>query len=228
MKPRRRAAAPLLAVLWMASGAAAPGCARHAPATPPPASIPRPAPSPPFESRMPGVRSSQARAQHQWCAYLDALYHRATQDGTSWEQLERCNAETSTAAPEMLERTAACSQQALDGFSGDPFTEVYAAQVKRCGSTVLEAMALPAGEVEPYVVTLCERVASCGGAAVEECRSDVGGRMGQRLGRALGAINAESRIALRQCLQTAACQEVTEQVAGCLEPILDHLLWTPG
>ncbi len=177
---------------------------------------------------MPAAQPSQVSAQRRWCAYLDALYHRATRDGTSWEQLERCNAETSTAAPEMLERTAACSQEALDGFTGDPFTDAYAAQVKRCGTTTLEAMALPAAEVEPYLVTICERVASCGGATADECRSSIAERVGPRLARALGAINAESRMSLRACLQTAACEDVTNQIAGCLEPILDHLLWTPG
>lgn len=227
MKLRRRAAAPLLAALWTTFGAVAPGCARHPPAAPP-AAITRPAPSPPFESMVPGGQSAQVRAQRRWCAYLDALYHRATQDGSSWEQLERCNAETSTAAPEMLERTAACSQEALDGYSGDPFTDAYAAQVKRCGTTVLEAMALSAAEVEPYVLTICQRVATCGGAPVDECRANIAERVSPRLGRALGALNVESRAALRACLQTAACEDVTEQISGCLEPILDRLLWTPG
>src|SRR5689334_24348237 len=45
----------------------------------------------------------------------------------------------SSARPELLERTAACSRQALEGFPGDPFTVEYAMEVKRCGADAIEA-----------------------------------------------------------------------------------------
>ncbi len=207
-------------------GAAGTGCHQPPPASPPAA--PEARPSPLFESQVLPVASAQSRAQKSWCTYLDALYHRATRDGSSWAQLERCGTQTSSAAPEMLERTAACSQQALDGFEGDPFTPGYAAAVKHCGSTVLESLALTPAQVEPYVATICERAVACNAMAPDDCRADVAVRMGKRLGRALGALNEESRLTVQQCLQTAECQDVGDQIAACLEPVLDRLLWTPG
>ncbi len=170
----------------------------------------------------------QVRAQKSWCTYLDALYQRATHDGSRWSQLDECSAQTSSAAPEMLERTAACSREALDGFDGDPFTPAYAAAVKRCGSTVLESLALQPEEVEPYVAAICERATACSAMTPGDCRADVSVRMGKRLGRALGALNAESRLTIRKCLQAAECQDVGDQISTCLEPVLDRLLWTPG
>jgi hypothetical protein len=212
-----------------AFGAVALGCSRGAPPahpTAPHAAAPLPPPSPVFESSTPAV-DAQRKAQRVWCTYLDALYHRATQSGTRWAQLDRCNAETSTASPELLERTAACSQQALEGFDGDPFTPEYAAEVRRCGATVLEAVALSQDELEPFVSLACKQAPACGQGEVEGCRSDVAAHLGKRLRRAVGALNGESRMALRQCLQAAACQSVEDRISGCLDPILDHLLWTP-
>ena len=223
MKLRRGDVTRSSFALSVALGAAAVACSRPARVAPQPAAKPSPA----FESMEP-VADAQRHAQRTWCAYLDALYHRATQDGTSWGQLDRCNTEASTASPEMLERTAACSQLALQQFTGDPFTEAYASEVKQCGATVVEAMALPTTDVEPYVTLACQRASTCGQATIEGCRSEVTERLGKRLGRALGAVNAESRIALRQCLQTAACKAVDDQISDCLDPILDRLLWTPG
>jgi hypothetical protein len=217
-----RAAVRYFAAISTALGAVALGCSRAA--TQPQPSSP-PARSPVFESSTPVVEA-QRRAQRAWCEYLDALYHRATRDGTKWAQHERCNTETST-APELLERTAACSQQALDGFDGDPFTEAYAAAVKRCGATALEAMALSPDELEPFVSLACKQAPACGQGEVEGCRSDVTTRLGKRLGRAVGALNGESRIALRRCLQSSECQSVDDRISGCLEPMLDRLLWTP-
>jgi hypothetical protein len=225
MKLRRRAVHCSFALLSSALGVAGVGCHRQAPAT---ASSAPATPSSPFESQIQSGDGAQVRAQKSWCTYLDALYHRATHDGTRWPQLGECSAQTSAAAPEMLERTAACSQQALDGFEGDPFTPAYAAAVKRCGSTVLETLALQPEEVEPYVAVICERASACGSMAPGDCHADVSVQMGKRLGRALGALNAESRLTIRKCLATAECQDVADQISTCLEPVLDRLLWTPG
>jgi hypothetical protein len=222
-----RAAVRSLAAL-ATLGAVALGCSRGAPPAHPSTTTAARVPprTPVFESSVPAVEA-QRRAQRVWCTYLDALYHRATRDGTKWSQLERCNIETSTASPELLERTAACSQQALDGFDGDPFTPEYAAEVKRCGATVLEAMALTTEDLEPIVSLACQQAPACGQGEVDGCRSDVTTRLGKRLGRAVGALNGESRIALRRCLRATACQSVDDRIASCLEPMLDRLLWTP-
>jgi len=229
MKLPGRAAKYSFAVFSVALGAAGAGCHRQPPAASVAAAPATPSTSEaPFESQVPLAAGAQVRAQKSWCTYLDALYHRATHDGAHWPQLGECSAQTSTAAPEMLERTAACSQEALEGFDGDPFTPAYAAAVKRCGSTVLESLALQPAEVEPYVAVICERASTCGAAAPADCRADVSVRMGKRLARALGALNAASRLTVRECLQTAECQDVGDQIATCLEPVLDRLLWTPG
>ncbi len=201
-----------------------------APAAPTPAKAPATAQAPtsePFESMVPGPAGAQHHAQRVWCSYLESLYHRATQDQSTWDQLARCNAAPSTASPEMVERTVACSQQALDGFTGNPFTGAYAAQVKRCGAEVIDSLALSTDDVAPYVTAICERASSCDGSAVADCRERVGGRLSVRLGRALGALNAESRASFQRCLKDAACEEAGEQVSGCLEPLLDRLFWTP-
>jgi hypothetical protein len=227
MKASRRAVTGVVMGSLALACAAVTGCSRRPPAAPKPEAVGE-APGPPFESSVPPAMAAQHRAQHAWCSYLDALYHRAMQDGSTWGLLARCNAYTSTASPEMVERTVACSRQALEGFTGDPFTDAYAEEVKRCGSSVIDAMAFPAEDVEPYVAVLCERAAACGAAQNSQCRADVARRVGKRLGRALGALNPSSRIALRQCLQKAECQDAAEQVTGCLDPILDRLLWTPN
>jgi hypothetical protein len=156
-------------------------------------------------------------------------------NSTSWAQLERCNAATATGAPELLVRTATCSQQALDGIEGDPFTAAYAAEVKRCGTTALEDMALSPAELDRFISLACRAAPACGQGEVDGCRSDVTARLGKRLGRAVGALNAESRIALRRCLQAPvptgavapACESAEDRIAGCLDPMLDRLLWTP-
>jgi hypothetical protein len=211
------------------AAAFAPGCARpaahRAPATP---QLDTSRPRGVFESSVPPTPSAQRHAQEAWCAYLEALYRRATGDGTRWRQSTQCNAETSSAAPEMLERTATCAQEALAGFDGDPFTPEYAEAVKRCGTTVLDALALPAADVEPYVALVCQREPGCGEPERPSCRSDVAQRLGPRLARALGALNAESRVAVRRCLAASRCDAVEERIDRCLEPALDRLLWTPG
>jgi hypothetical protein len=226
MKPTRRALLCSIVAI-STSGAWAFGCAR--PATRPPAA-PRAEPRALFESSVPAApaaSSAQRRAQQSWCAYLEALYRRAMGDGARWRQAEECNADASSAAPEMLERTAACAQRALEGFDGDPFTPEYAAEVKQCGTTVLDALALAPADVEPYVALVCQRDPSCG-QEPPGCRSEVTARFGARLGRALGALNAESRVTVRQCLEASICQDADARISGCIEPVLDRLLWTPG
>lgn len=200
--------------------------------TPPARSAPtahaRPEPQRHFESNVPDRAPAEAHAQQAWCSYLEELYKRATKDGTPWAELDRCKAHVSTAAPEMLERTAVCSHKALEEFPGDPFTDAYAAEVKRCGTTVIEAMALTPAEVEPYVALICERGPECGQVDADECRSDVMSRLGHKIARSVGTLSSESRLAFRQCLLATSCQDADDRIAHCLEPILERLLWTPG
>jgi hypothetical protein len=220
----------LLAVI----AAAALGCSGRAPVPNVPKPRVRPArttPSPAFESSVPGAApaaQAQARAQQQWCGYLEALYRRVTTDGTPWPRLGDCLAQGSTASVAMLEHTAACSRKALDGFEGDPLTDAYAQEVRRCGAEALEASTLSQPEIEPFTSVICKRAAACGTQDYAPCLADFEGPLGAKLRRAVGAINDESRVRLAACLEAAACQDATTQIAGCLEPIMDRLLWLPG
>jgi hypothetical protein len=219
-------AIPFLAL----SIAAAIGCARPAAklaAQPAVRSTARVAQAETVAADSPGG-TPQERAQRSWCSYLEALYGRSTRDGTSWGRFDECVAHLSTASPIMLQHTADCSRKALDGIEGDPLTAEYAGQVRRCGTEAIEAAAVTVEELEPLVVTLCERAVACGSGTYADCRIALDARMETRLGRAVGAINVASRDALRTCLKSAACDEpMSERVTGCLEPIMDRLLWLP-
>jgi hypothetical protein len=224
---------PLLALVVVVT--ISPGCGGR---TPPPV-VPTPrkhpvqtAASPAFESNVADPvgegAPAQTKAQQSWCAYLEALYQRASGDGTRWSKLGECLAEGSTASVGMLERTAACSHKALDGFAGDPFTDAYAQEVRRCGAEALEATALSEQELEPFTSALCRRAVACGTAEYAPCLADFDGSLGSKLRRAIGAINVESRARLRACLEASACEGVASQMSSCLEPIMDRLLWLPG
>jgi hypothetical protein len=235
MKPTRAVPLSSFSTVWTALGALALACsgaACHAHTAPAGERVGT-APSPPFESSVPpSVKpepplAPERRAQRAWCSYLDALYRRAAADGSAWSDLAPCIAATSTAAPELLEKTAECSRVALEGFAGDPFTDAYAAEVKRCGTIALEAAALSPAEVTPYVSVMCQRAVSCGRAEPGDCLTEVSVQLGPRLGRALGALNEPSRLALRRCLRTVECESPEEQLSTCIDPMLDHLLWMP-
>ncbi len=202
------------------------GCAHPRPqATAQPTAIVAPAPTVVAEAK---GTTPQEHAQRTWCAYLEALYQRATKDGATWSHLDECRAHSTTASPVMLERTADCSRKALDGFAGDPLSAEYALQVRRCGSEAIDASALSEAEVEPVVTTVCERVQACGGGSFGDCRAAIDGPVSSRLGRAVGALNVESRDRLTACLRAASCDDAMgERVSGCLEPIMDRLLWLP-
>jgi hypothetical protein len=170
----------------------------------------------------------QADAQKAWCHYLDALYARATQGKTRWSRLEQCQRTTTSASPKMLKQTADCSLRALERFQGDPFSDAYAAEVGRCGSEAIEALTISRVELAPYVATICARASTCGDVDAQECRSILEGKLSLPLGRAIGSLNSKSRGELKACFKSATCQDVGSQIAGCLEPMMDKLLWTPG
>jgi hypothetical protein len=175
------------------------------------------------------VESAQRKAQRAWCAYLEALYVRAASDGSPWKHRDECLSHESNASPEMLERTASCSKRALDAFDGDPLTPAYAAEVRRCGVEALDASALGNEEIEPFLSALCRRAEACGDGKYAECREGLASHVSERLGRALGAINQPSRMRLRTCLGVAACSSsMAERLSGCIEPIMDDLLWLPA
>jgi hypothetical protein len=171
--------------------------------------------------------AAQADAQKAWCHYLDVLYARATQGKSRWSKLEQCQRTVSSASPKMLKQTADCSLRALERFDGDPFSDAYAAEVGRCGTEAIEALTMSRVEIAPYVATICTRASTCGDVGVDECRSNLETKLGVPLGRAIGALNTRSRGELKACLKAASCQDVGAQIAGCLEPIMDRLLWTP-
>ncbi len=204
------------------------GCS-HAP---PAATPPRPAaPAPRVEAprgEAPADVGAQRRAQRTWCGYLDELYQRASKDGSPWPRRDECLAHSSNASPEMLERTATCSQKALQSFSGDPLTPEYAALVKRCGSEALDSVALKPTEIDSFLEIVCRRAETCDQTPYTECRAALAPRVAARLGRTIGALNHESRARLRECLGTVGCEvPIGDRLSGCIEPIMDKLLWLP-
>lgn len=195
--------------------------ARVEPASPPPSSLRSLAPSAQQEDE------NQRGAQHSWCKYLEALYLRATDGARTWPRLAQCEVVRTPAAPAMLQRTATCSMAALQKFQGDPFTPAYAAEVTRCGHESLDGTTMLAAELTPFVKVICARAAACGTATVAECTDAVVEQLGPSLRRAIGAVNERGRVELRACFTSAACEETSEQITGCLTPIMDRLLWLP-
>src|ERR1700689_1465806 len=155
---------PLLAIVAVTTVAL--GCAGKTPRPVVPAPRKHPVQtSPAFESNVPeGTPAAQTQTQQAWCADLEALYHPASGDGSRGGKLGDCVAEGSTASARLLERTAECSHEALDGFAGDPLSDAYAQEVRRCGAAALEAAALSQEGVEPFTSVLCRRAVVCGTA----------------------------------------------------------------
>jgi hypothetical protein len=170
---------------------------------------------------------AQRAAQHVWCKYLEALFLRSTDGATTWPRLAQCEVVRTPAAPKMLSRTAECSMAALQKFTGDPFTPEYAAEVTRCGRDSLDATTMSMTELAPFVKVVCTRAVACGTATELECHAAVDEALGPSLRRAVGAINPRGRAELRACLDSAACDAISEQITGCLTPIMDRLLWLP-
>ena len=79
----------------------------------------------------------------------------------------------------------------------------------------------------PFVKVICTRAAACGTSTEVECSDAVVTQLGPSLRRAIGAVNERGRTELRACLTSAACDETSEQIAACLTPIMDRLLWLP-
>jgi hypothetical protein len=171
--------------------------------------------------------AAQRAAQHAWCKYLEALFLRSTDGATTWPRLAQCEVVRTPAAPKMLSRTAECSMAALQKFEGDPFTTAYAAEVTRCGRESLDATTMSMTELAPFVNVVCARAVACGTATDLECHAAVDEALGPSLRRAVGAINPRGRAELRACLDSAACDAISEQITGCLTPIMDRLLWLP-
>lgn len=196
------------------------GCARTPVSTGPRVAL---APATPI-----ALGSAQQRAQRAWCDYLDLLHRRAVAPGTTWPHHEACLREASNASPEMLERTASCARAALDGFEGDPLNAEYAAEVRRCGSEALDASALSESDIQPFLEAVCARAATCDGTPIDACRAAISARVSARLGRAIGAVNEASRARLRACFEQAACDsDMGDRLSGCVEPIMEKLLWLP-
>lgn len=170
---------------------------------------------------------AQRAAQHVWCKYLEALFLRSTDGARTWPRLAQCEVVRTPAAPKMLSRTAECSMAALQKFEGDPFTPEYAAEVTRCGRESLDATTMSMTELTPLVKAVCARAVACGTATELECYASVDEALGPSLRRAVGAINPRGRAELRACLDSASCDAISEQITGCLSPIMDRLLWLP-
>jgi hypothetical protein len=170
---------------------------------------------------------AQRGAQHAWCKYLEALYLRATDGARTWPRLAQCEVVRTPAAPAMLQHTAECSMAALKKFEGDPFTPAYAAEVTRCGRESLDATTMQSSDLAPYVDVICARAVACGTSTDAECREALSEHLDTSLRRAVGAINERGRAELRACLDSAACDATSDQITGCLSPIMDRLLWLP-
>lgn len=188
--------------------------------------------------------SEEKDAQRVWCEYLEALYQRAMASAdddsgkrpaahadkpeAAWPSLGECLGARTMASPEMLRRTAKCSRAALEKFDGDPFTREYAAAVSQCGAQALDAVEASGPEVVPFVTAICGRMVSCGDVTFDACKDDLSKGIGPHLERAVGAMNKRGREALEVCLRGISCGDVGSQVVGCLQPIMDGLLWLPG
>jgi hypothetical protein len=221
----------LLRLLPAIAIAVAAGCAKPEVA-PAPRTAPPPAPKAPRAEAPAAPKEAapgdQLEAQKAWCSYLDALFQRATKDGSTWPHREQCLSEKSNASPAMLAQTAKCSHAALDKFEGDPLTPEYAQLVRHCGVEALDASALGPEALEPFVDAICRRNEACGGGPLAACRAEMAPHIASRLGRAIGAINLESRDRLRTCLNVASCDlDMSDRLSGCIEPIMDKLLWLP-
>jgi hypothetical protein len=172
--------------------------------------------------------TAQKAAQREWCTYLEALYMRAVEGAGEWPKRAECMSASTLAAPEMLQRTARCSREALDRFEGDPFTSEYAAEVSRCGAEAIDSVEASNAELTPFVAAICGRMSACGDASYAECRDSLEAGLGPHLERAVGAMNGKGRAAFRVCLSRLQCGDLGNQLVGCLEPIMDGLLWLPG
>lgn len=173
-------------------------------------------------------RSAPARAQRSWCGYLERLYQRATEKSAPWPRHAECLEQRSNASAEMLERTATCADRALTAFTGDPISAEYAAEVRRCGSEALDALALGPAALEPFLEAICRRAQTCDGAPYDDCRAGLAPPVAARLGRAIGALGDASRARLLTCIGASECSDTMgERLTGCLEPIMERLLWLP-
>lgn len=217
----------LVAIAVVGAGAGA-GCARP-PKSPKPPAVAERTTHVDVRKVAAAADPAQQRAQEAWCAYLDLLYHRATQVDSPWARRSECLGQRSTASPVMLERTASCARRALERFDGDPLTAAYAAEVRRCGAEALDAGTLSAAELEPWLDAICKRAETCDKAPYAECRASIATRITERLGRAIGALNDQSRERIRACITQAACSSsMGDRLGGCVEPVMDRLLWVPG
>ncbi|EYF05912.1 hypothetical protein [Chondromyces apiculatus] len=175
-----------------------------------------------------GAHQEQRDAQHAWCGYLQDLYLRAAPGVARWPRFEQCLDARTMASPSMLRETAHCSSRALASFTGDPFTIAYAAEVSRCGSHALDAVAASAPDLVPYLATICSRISACDAVDHAECRDTLEDALGPHLRRAVGAMNERGRTELRTCFSAVSCTDLGDQLNACIEPLLDSLLWLPG
>ena len=187
----------------------------------------------------------QRQAQRAWCNYLDELWVRTAHAPTAdpaldvpgaamprevprhWPRFEQCLEVTTTASPVLLRKTADCSLAALRRVQGDPFTPAHAAEVSRCGAEAIQGMQVSKSELEPFVSTICTQVSSCGEIGMMECSTGLREQFGPDLERAVGAINSRGRTELKACLKGVPCRGAGGHIAGCLEPLMENLIWLP-
>lgn len=172
----------------------------------------------------------QVRAQLAWCRYLEALYLRAEDGASSWPRFAECVSVRTVAAPELLVSAAECSTRELQTFAGSPFSPEYALAVGRCGRDAFDASArnVKPADIEQVVAAACDRAATCEALDGVACRAAVHEALGSRLERTVGALNETGRERLRACLRVSRCGDLGGQITGCVEPLLDELLWLPG
>jgi hypothetical protein len=229
-RPSMRIAAMALASI--ATGILSVGCASSPSTSNQVSNPPHPGRQAPAQSAR-AESSAQKAAQQEWCSYLEALYLRAVDGAPTWPKREECMSASTLASPEMLSRTARCSREALDAFAGDPFTTAYANAVSRCGTEALDAVEASPSELTPFVASICGRMSTCeskmpSSSTYAECRDSLESGLGPHLERAVGAMNPRGREELQVCLKQITCGDLGTQLAGCLEPIMDGLLWLPG
>ncbi len=161
-----------------------------------------------------------------WCSYLQELYRRGQGDA-NWPGFDACMRTATTGSAEVAKVAAECSMRVLDGFGGSPFSEEYANRAGLCGSEAIERSSADARDVDRLALAICVHADACG-AAPPACRLRVETAMGPQLTRVVGALNRPARRELARCITRTSCGEIADDVTGCLEPLMDRLLYSSG
>jgi hypothetical protein len=116
---------------------------------------------------------------------------------------------------------------ALTTFEGNPFTKPeYAEIAGMCGAVALDSSSSTEQELAHLTSAICSQATACGVSTRNACAYRVEASLGTHLEKVLGALNSNARSELSRCISHASCGDVAENITGCLEPIMDRLMYT--